>query len=141
MDELFTREGPRWGSMTENKASISDVLKRPAYILEGPHRWAYPEMIAAADTVIWMDFGFVPCVCNALRRRRAKARALRAGKPVPFGTRTLTSRARFWWGFMNTWLRDGEHLAKALSARPESQRLILLRSFKEAQAYLDSLTK
>ena len=133
IDGMFLR--PDGGLMTaaDRQAKLDSVLNKPEYIFEGAHGWTFGPRIARCDTVIWMDLGIVRRALNAFRRRSKKFQAQRVT------VARLRSGVRFWGWFFLSYGEERKALLAALANRPDSVRLVHLRSLAEGQAFLDSL--
>jgi len=76
LDGLFWRPGPVPGPDEEWLARHRDIVAGERWIIDGdlgPHDVALTSRLAAADTIILLDFGFARCAWRTLRRGREQA--------------------------------------------------------------------
>jgi adenylate kinase family enzyme len=76
LDRHFWRPGPNATPPAEWARTQSELLQREAWIMDGdlgPYDTALGARLAAADTIIVLDFPLVRCAWRALRRSRERA--------------------------------------------------------------------
>jgi adenylate kinase family enzyme len=76
LDPLFWRPGPLPTPAWEWAARQQDLVAGEAWILDGdlgPYDSGLSARLAAADTIIVLDFGFLRCAWRSLRRGREQA--------------------------------------------------------------------
>ena len=76
LDQHFWRPGLNATPAAEWAQTQSELTRREAWIMDGdlgPYDTALGARLAAADTVIVLDFPFVRCAWRALRRSRERA--------------------------------------------------------------------
>lgn len=68
LDRLYWRDG--WKSVSDHEfdALLLPELHRPQWMIDGNILRTLPTRLAYCDTVIYMDFSSVRCVCGALKR-------------------------------------------------------------------------
>jgi adenylate kinase family enzyme len=73
LDAVFWRPGPVPAPVAEWAAAHQELIAGPGWIIDGdlgPYDVALAARLAAADTVIVLDFGFARCAWRSLRRGR-----------------------------------------------------------------------
>jgi adenylate kinase family enzyme len=76
LDRHFWKPGPNATPPAEWAHAQSELLRREAWIMDGdlgPYDTALGARLAAADTVIVLDFPLVRCAWRALRRSRERS--------------------------------------------------------------------
>lgn len=120
LDSLFWRPGPSPAPAEEWLARQRDLVAGDAWILDGdlgPHDSGLSARLAAADTIIVLDFGFARCAWRTLRRGRAQA--------------------GYWrWVWSYRW-RYLPHLRLAIAAHLPRARVHVLRDPAAVRRFLD----
>lgn len=68
LDKMFWLSGWIERDRTEGRAELEGVLAQDRWIIDGNYGSTLPLRIAHADTVVWLDYPTILCLCRALRR-------------------------------------------------------------------------
>jgi adenylate kinase family enzyme len=140
LDLVFLTNERTETARTARDTALSEVLERPAFLLEGGYRWTFARRIARCDTVIWLDIPPHRRLANMMRRKWSRGVPL-GQHPDPSEARRkvakLQSPVRLVW---DQW-RDAALLEPVVRNPRPGLRVIRLRSRTAAQEFLDSLRK
>lgn len=136
MDRIHWLPGWIERSRDEKDRLASEVHARPAWIFEGGHSRTYPERLARADTMIWLD---VPVALRLLRVLRRAARWYGTTRPdLP-----ENCPERFDLGFLAFILRSRRRSRARLAAiaadPPPHLAVYHLRGVRDTRRFLASL--
>lgn len=68
LDKVLWKPGCRLRDSTEEPQAVRDLLNRPAWIMDGNYTVSLPMRLAAADTIVVIDFSRLRCLLRALKR-------------------------------------------------------------------------
>lgn len=150
MDALYWK--PNWLESTDEEffQVISDVVKRPRWVLDGNYNRTVPIKWQSVDTVIWLDYSFQRTVFQAIRRAVSRVVGREELWPNLALDKSSGNRETFKRSFMSkdsiilwtlkTYKRNRCRY-EAMMSNPDYQhiRFIQLRSPAEAEQFLKSL--
>jgi len=123
-DSMWSMQGGVKRTPDEFKQHVDETIAKPSWIIDSNYVVANPKALAAADTLIWLDY---PTVCTAYRYMKRSAARLLDGETI-FGekrppTATFTDIAKdiYWSGC--SFMRRQTGLSKTFSpifAHPEA---------------------
>lgn len=140
MDHLHHK--PNWAPRpaVEKYAMHDEVIAGDAWIFEGGMSATYPQRLARADTLIWID---IPMWLRFLRVVRRALQHWGTNRPdLPEGCVERIDRETllFW-----KWIWDTRRSARAkialMAGNPQGTRVVHLTSLAEVNAWLDALPK
>ncbi len=122
----------------EFRAVQDDLLKRDSWIIDGNYGATMPGRLAAADTVVFLDYPTLLCLYRAIRRiihYYGRTRPdMGPGCPEKFDL----SYVNWILGFRR---RPRTSILRRIEEHCEGKRVIILRSPKEAEAFLRELSR
>jgi adenylate kinase family enzyme len=68
LDAHYWRPGWKEPSKTEWRAQVDELLARDAWIMDGNYSGTFTERIAAADTIVFLDFSRAHCLYGVFSR-------------------------------------------------------------------------
>jgi adenylate kinase family enzyme len=117
---------------------VAQLTAAPTWVMDGNYGGTLTERIAAADTVVWLDYGRIGCVIRTLWRVATHLGRTRPdmGKGCP--ERLDLAFLRYIWSFP---ARHRPRILTALSGRPAGCRLVRLGRPEEARRFLAGLKR
>jgi adenylate kinase family enzyme len=135
LDSLYWRPGWVATPPDEWEATVRELVRQDAWIMDGNYGGTLDLRLEACDTVVFLDFPRLVCLARVLSRQvrhRGEARAeLPAGCPERF------SWGFYWWIWTYRGRRRGAILER-LAAFDRSKRVLVLRSQGEVEGFLAS---
>jgi len=133
--------GPGWKQREpEVKTWMSEeVHRKPRWIFEGNHSRSYPQRMARAELMIWLD---LPVGLRLWRVVRRQVRYLGKSRPdLPQGCTERLDRGalKFWLWIWRTRRMQRARLAESVAQAPATLTVIRLRSRREVARFLDSV--
>ncbi|MFD9738876.1 AAA family ATPase [Umezawaea sp. NPDC059074] len=127
MDALY--HGPQWTPRPEFAADVRNFVRGPAWVTEYQYNHVRPLLLAAADTLVWLDFPrhlvMRRLVVRTVRRRITRSHLWNGNYEPPLHT-VFTDREHLWrWAWTSygrtrhkmTTVLDGEHGARLVIVR------------------------
>lgn len=121
----------------EKAPLIREIIAQDRWIIEGGHSATYPERLARADMVVWLDLNVWT------RLRRVTWRSIRdfgktrpdmqEGCPETFGWHTLEFYVFIW----RTRNRSRQKISALLAAAPDAVKVVRLTSGRAATAFME----
>ena len=136
LDLIFLTDERTEAARMARDAALSEVLRRPAFILEGGYRWTFARRVARCDTVIWLDIAPHRRLGNLLRRRWSRAEPI-GQHPDPAKARRRGSRLQSPFRMVWDQWQDAALLEQVQASTPDGVRLVRLQSRAAAQAFLE----
>jgi adenylate kinase family enzyme len=129
LDELYW--GPGWIEPPKEawRATIADLLRRDAAILDGNYGGTMPERLAWCDTVVFLDLPRIVCLWRVFLRRFGDRAGMAAGCPERLDSKFL----RWIWEYPST-RRPG--LLDLLDRASIGTRVVRLRSRGQVEGFL-----
>jgi adenylate kinase family enzyme len=138
LDKLFWRPGWVPTPRDEWVAIQRQLVEKPEWIMDGNYDGTLEIRLAAADTVLFLDYPRRVCLFGAVRRilcHYGRTRPdLGEGCPERFDWEFL----RWIWNFPNA---ERPGLIQKLSSAPQQARIVQLKSRSEADAFLADLAR
>lgn len=135
LDRLFWRDGWQNVSREEFDRQLADAMAGPAWIIDGNYSRTLPVRLAAADTVILLDYPTVTCLCGVLtrvRRNRGKSRPDMGGNcPERLDPEFLRYVRRF--------RREQRPKLQSLLAEVPDKHVHVFKSRRAAEKFLQTL--
>ena len=138
IDQIHWKDGWIERTKAEKAALCHEVHTRESWIVEGGHSATWPERLARADTIIWLDISllrrYLRVTWRTLRYHGRARPDLPAGCPERFSLEFYS-----WiWGTRNSARAKIQVLLA--TASPE-KRVVVLRSLRDTNAFLKSLER
>jgi len=135
LDALFWRAGWQETPRDEWGARVDELLKRDEWIMDGNYGGTMDRRLAACDTVIFLDFLRTLCLWRVVKRRMRFRGRTRPDMAEGCQERLNLEFVRWIWTYPRA-NRPG--VLKKLSELGEGQRVIVLRSPREARRFLEA---
>lgn len=135
LDKLFWHSGWVESTREEIDEKIVREMEKDCWIIDGNYMRTLPLRLQKCDTVIYLDFSTLRCICGVLRRVLTSYGKVRPdmGEGCP---------ERFDWEFLKwVWRFNRENrprLYSALEAAP-AKSIIILKNRRQVNRYLESL--
>jgi adenylate kinase family enzyme len=133
LDALYWRPGWVEPSKAEWAETVSDVLKRDAWIMDGNYSGTLAERIDACDVVIFLDVPRTTCLWRVIRRRAMYRNATRPD--MAEGCREHLSLEFFAW-IWNYPKRSRPKVVKLLGEERTKEKVVWLRTPAETDRFL-----
>jgi adenylate kinase family enzyme len=136
LDALYWHPGWRATPREDWRKVVAELVERDAWVMDGNYSNTLDLRLAAADTIIYLDWPRLRCVWGLIRRR------LRfAGRDHPSRAEgcpeRLTLEFLVWvWRYPE---RTRPHLLQQLNALPPEKTVVTLRNRREVEALLRSV--
>lgn len=129
---------PNWTAPVKEawRCKVGRLAAEPAWVMDGNFGSTLDMRIAAADTVIWLDYGRIGCVLRALRRVAKHHGRTRPDMAAGCNERLDLAFLRYIWSFPK---RHRPNIVAALERRPETVRVIRLTRPGQARRLLAEL--
>lgn len=136
LDAHYWREG--WKPVSSDRWAeiVAELVRRPAWIMDGNYGGTLDVRIEAADTIVFLDWPRTRCIARVLRRRLAFRG--RSRPSMPEGCPERLTPAFLWWIWTYPRRRRAGVLERLGRARPE-KRVLVLRRRHEVEAFLQRL--
>ncbi len=136
LDRLYWRPG--WvPTPAEEWVRIQEAaLRADRWIVDGNYARTLSLRVAAADTVIFLDFPTAVCLCRSLLRVARSRRTPRPDMADGCRERVNLEFLRFIWGFRRAKRPD---MVRRLRAVEGDKDVVHLRSSREADAFLEQV--
>lgn len=128
------REGP------EKRALMDAVHAKPAWVFEGGGSVSYPERIARADTVIWLDRPVGLRFWRVMRRTLSSLGKNRPDTPAGCPERLDAGSLEFWRYIWRTRKSGRDKLAQWYASVPPGTARHHLRSDADVAAFLSTVS-
>ena len=130
LDAIFWRPGWQPVDRPTFEARQRHLVAAPSWVIDGNFGGTMELRLAAADTIIFMDFSRLRCLLGALRRRIEQ----RSGPDKPQNRERLTLEYLRWiWGYRSS-RRPG--ILKRLEKLRDEKTIIIIRSRAEVARFL-----
>ncbi|MFI9504915.1 hypothetical protein [Nocardia sp. NPDC052566] len=110
LDALFWQPGWRRAAAGQFRASVAAITETDSWIIDGQYESAHPTLVAAADTVIWLDVSLVTSMPRIVRRSLGR---LVRGTPLWNGNSECLASA---WDLL-TWAIVSHRATRAVNRR------------------------
>ena len=136
LDTLFWRPG--WVKMQGDKWEqvVARLIAGDGWVIDGNYGGTLDSRLAAADTVVFLDFPRLLCLWRVVKRRVRFHGRSRPDMAQSCPERLTWEFVRWIWTYPNRW-RPGI-LEKLRAVEPEEQ-VVVLRSPREVRRFLDRL--
>ena len=131
LDAIFWRPGWQPVERTEFEAVQRKLVAASTWVVDGNYGGTMELRLAAADTIIFMDFPRTACIFGALKRRILQRS--RPDKVAENRERLTVEYLRWIWRYPST-RRPG--ILKRLEKLRDEKTIVILRSWAETAAFL-----
>lgn len=136
MDHVNWMPGWRARDADAKAAMVAEIHALDRWVFEGGHSRSWPDRLARADTLIWLDLPVATRAARILRRWVDNRGRTRADLPDDCPERLDPEFLRYVWATRRSgWARAADLYARA---RP-GQRTVHLRSGRAARGWLHAL--
>lgn len=118
------------------RARVATLVAAPEWVIDGNYGGTLDQRIAAADTVIWLDYGRIRCIWRALLRTWRHLGRSRPDMATGCVERFDLAFLRYIWSFP---CKHRPHILSALDKRPATCRLVRLARPADARRFLAEL--
>lgn len=133
LDRLYWKPGWKSTPRAEWVPLQDELVRRPAWIIDGNYGSTLEIRVAAADTVVFLDYPRLLCLWRALKRVVQYRHKSRPDMGEGCDERVDGEFLRFIWGFPD---RERPGVMAILDRYRAGKRLVHLRSPREAEAWL-----
>jgi len=136
LDKIFWQPG--WVSITREELAdkIKAIIPRDSWIMDGNYSGTMELRMEAADTIIYLDFSTIVCLCGIFKRWM-----MYSGKKRPDITEGCNEKMD--WEFFNWVLtyrrRNRKKLFDMLNKHAEGREIVILKSRREAKYFIDKI--
>ena len=133
LDSYFWKPG--WEAMesSEWRNQVDQLIQTPSWIMDGNYGGTLKPRIEACDTIIFLDMPRWRCLSNVIKRRIQFSGTNRP-EMTKGNTERLNMAFLYWIWTYNRRRRPG--IMERLNAVTNHKHVIILRSYKEVQAFL-----
>jgi adenylate kinase family enzyme len=126
---------PNWTEPEKDawRAKVADLVAAPAWVMDGNYGGTFDTRFAAADTIVWLDYGRVGCIARVLWRVARHFGETRPDMAAGCNERLDLAFLAYIWSFP---ARHRPKLVAALDRRPADCRLVRLTRPAEARRFL-----
>ncbi len=128
--EQFFRDKPRWRAHV-----VDQLLPARQWVMDGHYPATLPQRVAAADTVIYLDYPARLALVGILRRR---FQPTRDRDDMPEGWRERVSWSLFW-SVLRFRRSETPKVRRLLATLGPSHRVVTLRSREDADRFLSAM--
>ena len=135
LDKLYWRDGWQHVSREEFDALLSVELQKESWILDGNFDRTLPLRLRYCDTVIYLDYSPVVCLCGAVKRVLKNYGKTRPDMGDNCPEHMDLSFLRYIWGFNK---KNRRSYYKMLDEAPDID-VVILHSRRQCREYLQHL--
>lgn len=136
MDKIHWQPGWIERPREEKTRLCREVHAKPLWIFEGGHSITWPERLARADTLIWLDVGLARRAFRVVRRTLAGYGHTRADLPENCPEKFSLEFYQFIWRTRNT---SRDRMAETVASVRSEKTVVVLSSLREVRAYLQDV--
>lgn len=129
---------PNWTEPTKEgwRARVATLVSAPAWVMDGNYGGTLDQRLAAADTVVWLDYGRIGCIARTIQRTLRYLGGTRPDMGPGCKERFDLAFLRYIWSFPG---RHRPHILAALDRRPAGCALVRLTGPGAARRFLAGL--
>jgi adenylate kinase family enzyme len=136
LDLLFWKPGWVERPQEEWRAMQRELVRQPAWIIDGNHAKTLDVRLSVADTVIFLDFGRVACMWGIVGRRLRYRNKPRFDRAEGCGERLDLPFMRWVWTFPH---QGRPEVLAAIEGWAGNANVVRLRSRRDVRRFLDGL--
>jgi adenylate kinase family enzyme len=136
LDSLYWRPGWQPTPAAEWEELVSELTSRPRWVMDGNYGGTLDARIAAADTIVFLDWPRLHCIWRVIRRRVEFAGRSRPSMPDDCPERLTVEFIRWIWDYPR---RRRPRILERLERVRNGKHVIVLRDRAGVQAFLDGL--
>ena len=133
LDALYWRAGWQATPAEEWQELVRGLVRRPCWVMDGNYGGTLDMRIAAADTIVFLDFPRLRCIWRVIKRRLEYAGRSRPSMPAGCSERLTAEFLRWIWDYPR---RRRPGIVKRLDAVRDHKQVAVLRDRAGVEAFL-----
>jgi len=136
LDALFWKPGWNHASKEEQRAVQMDLIQQDEWVIDGNYSATMDIRLAAADTIIFLDFPRLTCIYRVLKRYVKYRKRTSPDMGEGCKERLEIDFLKWVWNYPK---KNKPIILKKLNQLASDKKVIILKSPKEVQLFLETI--